>query len=220
MSETIKYNNEIILKVKNPDGGILKRKDLINLHEPVEELIFHEIMLNNDIKRYINLGVNGGYYSILAKKISPNTEIIGFEGQKIFKNTFEENVKLNGFDPKEFNINYQFLSTDSYQKKSDNTIIRLSEFLLNYDIVDFISSDIQGAETKVLKDLLENNQLKKVKTFLIGTHDYSHGRNGEFVNSHIPCLNILINNGYKIIYQCEPRKVWLQPDGIIWAERK
>ena len=218
--KTIKYNNGIVLNTENPDGNVLNPKELINLHEPIEELIFHEIMLNNNIKKYIDLGVNAGYYILLAKKLSPKTEIIGFEGQKIFKETIEQNIKLNGFNVNDFKINYYFLNTDSYAQKSDNEVIRLSDFLVGHNTIDFLLADVQGAETSILRDLIEHNQLNKIKIILIGTHDYSHGRQGTFVDSHVKSLKMLKDNGYIIKYECEPRKVWLQPDGIIWAEKK
>jgi hypothetical protein len=202
------FNNGMTLNMSKVDGDkmhktnsyVNPRYTLLNKHEPIEELMFEQILKNNDIKVYMNIGLFLGYYSILAKMMSPTTKVIGFERFDWLKPRIEENMKLNNVSDIDIVIG---------DVKEGG--LKISDFVKEHDSIDLLSMDIQGEENYVMKELVDSGEIKKIKRFLIGSHITN--------NAHANCLNILKSNGYKIKFEGKPKSIWQQPDGIIWAEK-
>jgi precorrin-6B methylase 2 len=198
----MKFNNGMVFDTKGGSPSAWRRYKLIKLHEPIEEIIFHQILLNHEIKTYINMGANIGYYSILAKVLSPETHVIAIEGERKNIPKIKKNMKLN--DISEIEIINKWVGAK--RKK-----LNLEQLLAPFKNIELLSMDIQGAEVNVLKELISTKTIRKVERLLIGTHHVE--------KTHHACLEMLEKQFYKIHFQGEPRKVWQQPDGIVWAER-
>jgi hypothetical protein len=146
------------------------------------------------------MGANIGYYSILAKLLSPETHVIAIEGDKKYLPKIKANIKRNNVSGIEI--------VNRWVGQNQLSVKKLCSPLKN---IELLSTDIQGAEVDVLNELASTGTIAKIERFLIGTHHVE--------KTHHPCLDILKKMHYKIILETEPRKVWQQPDGIIWAER-
>jgi len=201
MKEIHVYNNGLRCYKEYIFPGALERYGkYINLHEPFEETIFNEILLNQRIHVYLNVGAAWGYYSLLAKKINPNIEIHAFEPDTNLAEAIRENMLLNKI--RNVHIHDKFVSGINDAKN-----ITLNKFIsdLNKEI-GLISMDIQGSAAKAF--LNANEQFGKIRNILLGTHGKEHKR----------CLKIFKKYGFKIRY--EGKKIPMQPDGIIWAEQR
>ena len=96
MKEIYTYNNGLKFYRDSIFPTALERyANYINLHEPFEDAVFDHIIKNNEIKTFIDVGSAWGYYSIHAKKLNKNINVIGFDPiEGMIKNAYE-NAKLN-----------------------------------------------------------------------------------------------------------------------------
>lgn len=222
MEYIIKFNNGMVLDTYKVNRNYMRLEEYtLRLHEPIEELIFTEIMLNNNIETYINLGVHIGYYTILGKLLSPTTRVIGFEGLPEFEKYIHNNLKLNNLSIDDIELNFSFIGSKEshYDKETSNDKVTvLSEFIKDFKKIDLISTDIQGSEIVVLKDLDKSGEIKRVKNIILGTH--TNLPMYMTVNIHQKCIDILKKNNFEIKYEAAPGKVWLQSDGIVWAKNR
>lgn len=91
-----------------------ERYRLRNVHEADEEKIFFEIIQaipSNGC--FVNVGAAIGYYSILAKKISPELLVFAIEPLDRHRIYFKENWQLNKLNPNEINLYNEGISTSS-----------------------------------------------------------------------------------------------------------
>lgn len=204
----IKYNNGLILDVDNKNGkpyfNLLNKN--INLHEPIEWIIFQQILLNYDVKIYLNLGASYGYWPILAKLINSNIKVHAVEPEKYECQKIIKNMKLNNV--KDIIIHNYSINAPRIDVRINNyNNIGINNFIASIqEVPDFITTDIQGSEIEFLTKF---KKINLVKNIIIGTHIR--------FNSHKKCLRILRKKGFKIIINMSPNTVWMQKDGIIWA---
>ena len=198
------YDNGVTLNMVKQDGTPYKTSKYngVNIHEPIETKIFGDILDNNEIKNYFNVGAFLGYYSILCKLISPSTDVVCFEGEKWLEDRIKESIELNNVDGIDIEIGY--VGKD----------YKLSRKISKYESIDLMNMDIQGDEVIVLEDLVGTKEIEKVKRILIGTH-----QNKNMTSTHPKCLKILENNGFEIKFDGKPWQVKNQPDGLIWGEK-
>lgn len=209
-----------------------------NVHEEDEEPVFLEML--SKIKEggtYVNVGAAIGYYPLLAASTRSDLNIVVYEPLAVHRKYFCENITLNGYEISGFKIykegvyrregdvsfsvmHYGSMIKEDERKK--NFFQKFLERLTNSRVdcvtlegvsnrekndIDFLQMDIQGLELDVLNAAEKVLLQHKIKRFLIGTHSESIHRN---------CTNILIRNGYRILYDVYETKH--QPDGILLAE--
>ena len=139
----------------------------------------------------IDCGSNVGMAIYFFKKIYPDSHILGFEANpEVFK-ILQENiqglglsqVKVNNLALFNQNTEISFFTGNSNesllgsihskrggQKEVKVKAVKLSDYLLEFDEVDLIKIDVEGAEWKILEDLIESKTLRKAKQYLIEFH--------------------------------------------------
>lgn len=94
------FDNGIQVYKKHLIPEQIARYQVNNLHEPVEEAVFTEILQDAPASDsiFIDIGAAVGYYSILAKQLQPDLIIHAFEPLKRHRNYFTDNLHLNRVD--------------------------------------------------------------------------------------------------------------------------
>ena len=189
------YNNGIEYYRDSIHPVALKRYlKYINLHEPFEEVVFDHVIKNYDIKTFIDVGSAWGYYSILAKKLNKDINVIGFDPSvDMIKNAYM-NAELNNVHDIKF------------RNKAIPADFKLLDLLNEVEQIDLIKIDIQGTGTSALKSAGED--IVKIKNIILGTH----GR------EHEDCLALLRQHGFEIKLNLVADQIPIQPDGLLWAE--
>jgi FkbM family methyltransferase len=201
-----------------------------NVHEHDEEDIFTDIIYSlPDSGCYVNVGTAIGYYPMLARKIRPDLRIHCFEPLPRHMDFFRDNMKLNGFSEKDFNLHEVAVSTAPGRaflkdKSYDSLLVRdvgepsvieveaialadVFDLILELD-VGLLQMDIQGHEAAVLGSYFSRNRARPgdIQSFLVGTH---------WAKVHDSCRQMFIENGY-VLHIDEPAPV-NQPDGILFC---
>jgi FkbM family methyltransferase len=166
---------------------------------------------NSSKKPYIiDCGANIGLSIIYFKKTYPLSTILGFEPDPDICQILKENIKK--FDLKEVIIeekgvwneetNLSFFSDGadggriSFKSGTNNLIrihtIRLKEYLTSH--VDLLKIDIEGAETKVLKDC--SDSLENVDKIFVEYHSFSDRQ-----QDLQELLEVLSNAGFRYYIQ-------------------
>jgi len=176
--------------------ALSRYKEYINLHEPFEETVFEHVIKNSDIKTFIDVGSAWGYYSILAKKLNKDINVIAFDpSEKMIKAAYE-NAKLNDIIDIEFR-----------NGKIPNDF-KLSNIINEVEQIDFIKIDIQGAGTQALASA--GSEIVKIQNLILGTHGKEHD----------DCLALLKQHGFEIKLSLTANQIPIQPDGLLWATYK
>jgi FkbM family methyltransferase len=141
----------------------------------------------------IDCGSNIGLAVLYFKKIYPNCKITAFEADEVTFKMLEKNVQSNGltdvtlvnkavYDSKG-SITFYFapdrpgslVGSTRHESlaKSDSKSVE-TDILSDYvsGPVDFLKMDIEGAEEKVLKDLLDTDKLLLVKEMVLEYHHH------------------------------------------------
>lgn len=194
MKEIHTYNNGIKCYRNTIFRQALSRyQNYINLHEPFEDTVFDHIIKNNNVKTFIDVGAAWGYYSIYAKKLNKNINVIGFDTDEEMITNAYDNAKLNDITNIEF------------RKGCIPENFKLADVVNEFKEIDLIKIDIQGEGTLALESA--GSEIVKIKNFIIGTHGEEH-------NS---CLELLREYGFKIKISVEAEGIPIQPDGLLWA---
>jgi len=169
----------------------------------------------NDTPLIFDLGAHIGL-SILYFKIKyPNSKIVAFEPNSNIFPILQENVECNGLENVELhnialgskdevrtfyidNSGADAFSTGSFNKDAWNgeqksTPISVKcEKLSKYisEEIDILKMDIEGAETEVLKELIEADKLKYIKNILIEYHPINNGNSRNIIS-------LLNENGFE-----------------------
>jgi FkbM family methyltransferase len=155
---------------------------------------------------FFDLGAHAGYYSLLYKAANPNGKVFSFEPFEANYNFFERHMKLNGvknvvvFNKAVSNVQgvLRFLETkSSVAGKLAETgnisvdVIKLSEWISTGRLPtpNLLKIDIEGAESKVLKDLYQVLAASHPTIFLS-----THGQ-----NVHEECLQLLRELNYRLV---------------------
>lgn len=206
-----------------------------NVHEAEEEEVFlnyvHAIPENGC---FVNIGAAIGYYCLLAKKVSASLRVHAFEPLQMHYDYFSENVLLNGFQPSDFHIYLEGVSSQagqvSFLNRRYGSRIQISKEGLDDQIseaedvsliqvitlnqlvekvggyVDLLQMDVQSLETKILRGGTDTLKKQLVKRFIIGTHREK---------IHQSCIALLEKFSYKI--EVDNYETVDQADGILCA---
>ncbi len=190
------YNNGIKFYRNTIYPAALDRYEkYVNLHEPFEDTVFEHIIKNCDIKTFVDVGSAWGYYSLLAKKLNKDINVIGFDPEEEMIKNAHRNAELNDITDIEF------------KNGGIPNDFKLTDVISEVRQIDLIKIDIQGAGTRALESA--GSDIVKIKNVIIGTHH----RTGEPEG----CRSLLENNGFKIRLNINPTNIPLQPDGLLWA---
>lgn len=153
----------------------------------------------------IDCGANMGTSVLYFKWLFPQAKLFAFEPDKAIFDVLNQNITNNHLkDVTLFNkavwINDQDMFFDRNNAQSGKLIIdasaikvecvRLNDFMQNFNHIDFLKLDIEGAELPVLRDI--TNELKKVNHLFI---EYHSAENQAQALSHL--LLILEENGFR-----------------------
>jgi FkbM family methyltransferase len=152
-----------------------------------EELFLDEIYRFQTISEQpiiIDCGANIGLSSLYFKSIYPNAILHAFEPDAALFQLLEKNAQVNGFTNthlhqaavwiEDTNLSFSSKGSEashidlSNQSEHQVKAIRLSSFLTQFERIDFLKMDIEGAEFQVVADCLEG--LKKVDHFFLEYH--------------------------------------------------
>lgn len=203
-----------------------------NVHEAEEEDTFVELLRSLPTDgRFVDIGAAIGYYPLLAKRLAPGLEVHAVEPLDSHRQRFLENIALNRFEPRDFTIHAEAISSSVGRAKfledgfgsgiarnsggeragslptrevPTTTLDRLLERIGSP--VDLCQMDVQGHEMDVLKGARRSMAAGRIGTFLIGTHS---------PRLHRGCIDMLTEHGYRIRHDLYQTKE--QPDGILVA---
>jgi FkbM family methyltransferase len=183
----IKHQNDQLVKSIEFDQFKVFYKRPYELIKTYEELFLEEIYrfeTKSTNPLIIDCGANIGLSSIYFKTIYPNATLHAFEPDQVLFNLLKQNIEVNG--SKDTHLHQEAVwiedTTLSFSNKgsegshidltnnSENkvTAIKLDTFLAQFQHIDFLKMDIEGAEFQVVADCL--NGLKKVDHFFLEYH--------------------------------------------------
>jgi len=98
-----KFDNGVCVYDEHLMPAQRQRYRMNNVHEADEENYFIKIISSIPADGcFVNIGTAIGYYTILAKKLSPQLHVHAVEPLDYFRRCFRENLKLNNFSPEDF----------------------------------------------------------------------------------------------------------------------
>ena len=165
----------------------------VNIHEPLEEVVFEHIFKNTHVSTFLDVGAAWGYYSLLAKQLSPDTTAIAFDPSMKMCKHIERNRELNS------------LGEIDIRNSAIPRHVSLKNVIKEVGAVDLIKIDIQGAGTKALRSA--GSDVARIRNVILGTHG----------KEHEDCLDLLQKNGFTIKLNLTSSEVPIQPDGLIWG---
>jgi FkbM family methyltransferase len=143
----------------------------------------------------LDCGANVGMASIYFKWLYPNSRIRAFEPDPTTFGLLQRNLNANRLDVEAYNcalwdeygeLNFHvdashpgslLMSTDASRSKAEAIKVpsrKLSDFIDGP--VDFMKLDVEGAEHRVLNDLIQSGKLKQIRQIAI---EYHHGIGGQ-----------------------------------------
>jgi FkbM family methyltransferase len=181
----INYNGK---KISSPDSSIL----LSGIHEIFINEIY-QFDNHNKIPCIIDCGANIGLSVIYFKKNNPDAQIYAFEADPKIFDYLNENLN-SYFGKHDINLIKKAVwnknGTISFRPEGsasgriedvskDHTInipcIRLKDFLDQFESIDLLKMDIEGAEFEVLMDCKES--MKKCKYIFVEFHSFVNKEN-------------------------------------------
>ena len=167
------FDNGVKLNVEknNKPNWYNERYKVINLHEPIEELFFKATFNTNKIRTYVNIGACMGYYCILAKLISPNTNVYAVELEEFEFNRLNENCEHNNVDIK---IPFHTSDEEYLRHLEEEFVPRALAFGLEYIFWEFGYDATQGEYGD--KGLTRDCHLKLARVIKRVADRVCHGR--------------------------------------------
>jgi FkbM family methyltransferase len=192
-----------------------------NLWEQLDEPLITKVLQHaqkGDL--FIDCGAALGYYSLLARRISPDIEIHAFNPHPKFIERMRNNMKLNGVD--DITIHQLAIADKSMQgikitsagfggriqpnKNGTINTITLNEFLptlKGWKRLLLVKADVEGFELKMLSAATE--LFGVVKNWVIAIHQTRN-----------ECGALLKKVGYEVIAE-DPVRVEGEPNGVLVA---
>lgn len=160
----------------------------------------------NDTPVIFDLGAHIGLSVLYFKIKYPNSKIVAFEPNSNIFPILQENIECNGLKNIELhnialgskdetrsfyidNSGADSFSTGSFNKDAWNGLQKSTpisvkcEQLSKYitENIDILKIDIEGAETEVLRELIESNKLELVRNILIEYHPINNGNSKNII---------------------------------------
>lgn len=165
---------------------IVDGPSFVHGYEEIFKSEIYKFSHDNDSPLIIDCGANIGLATLFFKHHFPNAKILAFEPDPHIFNVLSENVGNFSFKDIELHQKAVWINDDGVNFvqeggfsgripiESDRGIkikvpsVDLSEVLKNYEEIDFLKIDIEGAEYEVIMRI--NSQLKKVKHLFLEYH--------------------------------------------------
>ena len=185
------------------------------------DFLFDEIFIGNEYyfesndknPLIIDCGANIGFATLFFKKLYPNAKVICFEANPYAFELLKLNAEQNNFtnmelynealSDKEGDISFfighketlhgSLSSERGGEEKINCKAVLLSNYIKQYDKIDFIKIDVEGAEWLILDDLVTTGAIKKVNQFII---EYHHKMSSE-PSRLSSFLKIMEENGFE-----------------------
>lgn len=183
------------------------------------DYLFNEIFIlneyfftpNTNAPIIIDCGSNIGMSVLYFKRLYPSSNIIAFEANPYAYKLLVENLTINNInDVALHNIALYNCETEISFFIGDNlgTLLgslnstrggckeikmntkKLSDYLKNFESIDLIKMDVEGAEDYIVDDLINSSAINKVKEFII---EYHHNMNGDKSNLSAFLLKFELN---------------------------
>lgn len=189
-------------------GFIIDVPDLESFIWQFKELYVDEIYRFKSLTTapvILDCGSNIGLSCMYFKMLYPNACIKAFEADPVIANILKNNLVRNRFDDIEVinkaiwihNDGVEFGqeggdggSLNSFGEKVKVESIRLSDYLDNFEIVDLLKIDIEGAELQVIKDC--RGKLNRVDNIFIEYHSWNSD-----IQQLSEILKILESHGFR-----------------------
>ena len=180
--------------------------ELLHTYREIFEKEIYKFQTSEEKPVVIDCGSNIGLSILYYKKLYPNATIVAFEPDENNFKLLQKNILSGNYSDVHLNQAAIWITNDeisfaaneseaSHISETGNSIkvkaLRLRDLLANYERVEFLKIDIEGAEWQVVRDC--SNQLAKVQNFFL---EY-HGKVDESIRLN-ELLSIVINNGFKI----------------------
>ncbi len=206
--------------LKHQDDQSVKQRNFgeftLNYIRPYEVIKTYKEIFTEEIYKFksdathpviIDCGANIGLSTLYFSIAYPNSKVYAFEPDETLFKLLESNIAANQLSNVHLhkeavwieNTILSFSNKGSEASQIDTTgqsatkvkAIQLAAFLSNFERVDFLKMDIEGAEFEVVKDC--KDQLAKVQNFFL---EY-HGTSNE-TNKLIELLEIVKKAGLKV----------------------
>ncbi len=197
--------------------------------------LIEEIFLSNEyyfestIKNpiIIDCGANIGLSVLYFKRLYPDSHILAFEPNPFSFDLLKKNIEVNelknisifniGLYDREEKISF---FTDDHpgtlkgsidknrggNKEFQIATEKLSNYLLQYEEIDLVKMDVEGAETNIVTDLFDTSTMVKVKEFIIEYHHNIPGKHSK-LSEFLEKFEV---NGYNYNMKTTFRKVGFQ----------
>lgn len=167
--------------------------------------LIHEIIINeeyrfkslNNAPVIVDCGANIGMSVLYFKKCYPQANILAFEPNPTAFTLLSKNIQSYhlsnvethhvalansiGTIPFHFNNDKGTLTGSVQANRGGDNVIevsckKLSDFIQHFASIDLIKMDVEGAEIKIVEDLMQSGAIDKVKELII---EYHHNIPGE-----------------------------------------
>jgi len=161
---------------------------LLHLYPSLYEQQIYRFEAESSDPLIIDCGANIGLSVVYFKWLYPHSRVYAFEPDKDNLEVLEKNVIGNNFEQVTIMDSAVWIHNDGLNFFADGSLgsrisdkgnyrvnsTRLADFLNQFDNVDFLKIDIEGAEFEVLCDLAKSGQLAKIKNMFLEYHgDYT-----------------------------------------------
>jgi len=207
----------IFTKIQGYEIGYTNKEEFNILKDEIFNKEIYNVTINPGVTSptIFDLGAHIGLSVLYFKIKYPNSRIVAFEPNSNIFPILQENMECNNLTNVELhntalgskdevrtfyidNSGNNAFSTGGFNKDAWNgtqttTKIKVKcEQLSKYiaEEIDILKMDIEGAETEVIKELIENDKLKYVKNILIEYHPINNGNSKNI-------LKLLNENGFE-----------------------
>ncbi len=166
------------IRVADPESFVWQYKDIF-----ADELYLFDTQ--NDRPVIFDCGSNIGMSIIYFKQKFPKARIIAYEAHPKVAEILRENLQNNQINDVEINEKAVWVHNNGLEFSDEGAdgssifgkeaklqvkSIRLKEELQNFEQIDMLKMDIEGAETEVFKDI--EQELKRVENIFVEYHSF------------------------------------------------
>ena len=174
-----------------------------NLFEEIFVSNIYHFTATNPQPLIIDCGANIGFATLYFKKLYPEARILAFEPDPDSYELLQRNVTENNLQnvtlynvalsdetgttsfyqaDRKAGLTSSLSAERGGQNKISIEVRKLSDFISEFNAIDLIKMDIEGAECQVVKELSESKALQKSSQYIIEYHHSTETNKGELAN--------------------------------------